>query len=237
MKKLLITLICSSGLTLAATGQVPSASPITTPATTAPIVAPATTAPAVTPAPAPSVTPDESDSSTLANRIHSKIDKRLNLKHSKGLHINVDGDDDSDRSGGSDQIPKDVFPLVAVVMLIVFGTPVAVVAVIMYFGFSRNRMMHKTVRMMVEKGQPVPAALLNPPPHERKRSDVRRGVVMMMIGIGLVVFLGSVNNWEDGTWSIGVIPLLIGLGYLLVWKLEPKAPPVEPKADNPPPLP
>ena len=97
--------------------------------------------------------------------------------------------------------------------------------------------MHKTVRMMVEKGQPVPAALLNPPPHERKRSDVRRGVVMMMIGIGLVVFLGSVNNWEDGTWSIGVIPLLIGVGYLLVWRLEPKAPAGEPKADNPPPLP
>ena len=107
MKKLLITLICSSGLTLAAIGQVPSASPVTTPATTAPIVTPATTAPTVTPALAPSVSSDESDSSTLANRIHSKIDKRLNLKHSKGLHINVDGDDDSDRSGGSDQIPKD----------------------------------------------------------------------------------------------------------------------------------
>ena len=41
---------------------------------------------------------------------------------------------------------------------------VLIVAVILYFGFSKNRMMHRTIRMMVEKGQEVPAALLAPPP-------------------------------------------------------------------------
>ena len=101
----------------------------------------------------------------------------------------------------------------------------------MYFGFSKNRMMHKTVRMMVEKGQEVPPALLAPPPPAvRQRSDMRRGVVLLMIGIGLIVFLGAVNDWEGGVWSLGLIPALIGLGYLLVWKLEGKA-------DKPPPLP
>ena len=51
---------------------------------------------------------------------------------------------------------------------------------------------------------------------------MRRGVVLMMVGIGLVVFLGAMNDWEGGSWSIGIIPLLIGVGYLLVWKLEGK---------------
>ena len=127
-----------------------------------------------------------------------------------------------------------VVPLVAVVFLTIFGAPVLIVAVIMYFGFSRNRMMHKTVRMMVEKGQPVPAALLSPPaPAQAQRSDMRRGVVLVMVGLGIMVFLGAVNDWEGGAWAMGIIPFLIGAGYLLVWKLEgPKA-----KTDNPPPLP
>ena len=83
---------------------------------------------------------------------------------------------------------------------------------------------------MVEKGQPVPAALLNPPPALRQRSDLRRGVVLTMIGLGLMVFFGAVNDWEGGAWTLGLIPFLIGAGYLLVWKLDTKK-------DNPPPLP
>ena len=84
--------------------------------------------------------------------------------------------------------------------------------------------------MMVEKGQPVPEALLNPPPAQRQRSDMRRGVVLVMVGLGIMLFLGAVNNWENGAWALGIIPFVVGAGYLLVWKLEAKK-------DNPPPLP
>src|SRR5438128_4043682 len=116
-----------------------------------------------------------------------------------------------------------VIPLVGIVFLTIFGAPILIVAVIMYFGFSKNRMMHRTIRMMVEKGQPVPAALLAPPaPAQRQRSDMRRGVVLVMVGLGLMLFLGAVNDWEGGAWSLGIIPFLIGAGYLLVWKLEGK---------------
>jgi hypothetical protein len=81
-------------------------------------------------------------------------------------------------------------------------------------------MMHRTIRLMVEKGQPVPPALLAPPPSVRQRSDMRRGVVLVMVGLGLMLFLGAVNEWEGGAWAVGIIPFLIGAGYLLVWKLE-----------------
>jgi hypothetical protein len=57
-----------------------------------------------------------------------------------------------------------------------------------------------------------------------------------MIGLGLMVFLAAVNEGEGGAWAVGVIPFLIGAGYLVVWKLEGKGE-VDAKADNPPPLP
>jgi len=77
-----------------------------------------------------------------------------------------------------------VIPLVGIVFLTIFGAPVLIVGLILYFGFSKSRALHKTVRMMVEKGQPVPEALLAPPPPaQRKRSDLRRGVVLTMVGL------------------------------------------------------
>lgn len=229
MKKLFTILICSAGLSVAVLAQGPGAVPPSSPMATAAAISPAL--------PAASSSPDASpDSSTLAGKIHNKVSKNL---RSKGIHFDINTDDDSDsdksrtRSHDShDDIPDAVVPI----LMIVFGSPALIFAVILYFGFSRSRMMHRTVRMMVEKGQPVPAALLSPPPAVRKRSDMRRGVIWTMIGIGLMAFLAAVNDGEGGAWAFGLIPFLIGVGYLLVWKLEGKAD-GEAKADNPPPLP
>jgi len=116
-----------------------------------------------------------------------------------------------------------VIPLVGIVFLSIFGAPVLIVVMIGIFTLLVSRSRQRTIRMLVEKGQPVPAELLAPATRAvRQRSDVRRGVVWSMVGLGLMIFLGAVNDWEGGAWSLGLIPFLIGLGYLIVWKLENK---------------
>jgi Domain of unknown function (DUF6249) len=216
MKTSLLVCVCCLGLAIWASGQNP----------------PATPAAAVSPAPTMSVTVSptatSSPSEDLADRIEQRIEKKFNGHH--GVVISDHGE-----KAEMDDVPAFVIPIVAITMLTVFGAPVLIVAVIMYFSFSKSRALQRTVRMMVEKGQPVPAALLNPPPAQRQRSDMRRGVVLVMVGLGLMVFLGAVNDWEGGAWSIGIIPFLIGAGYLLVWRLDAKN--KDNPKDNPPPLP
>jgi len=125
-------------------------------------------------------------------------------------------------------------PIVGIIFTTLFGAPVLIVGLIMFFSYWKARSLHRTVRMMVEKGQPVPEALFATPPAViRQRSDMRRGVVLAMIGLGVMLFLGAVNDWEGGAWALGLIPFLIGCGYLLVWKLEDN----KAGTDNPPPLP
>jgi hypothetical protein len=105
-----------------------------------------------------------------------------------------------------------IIPLGFFVMII------AIVGLALWTRFRRNRMMHETVRLLVEKGQPLPPDIfrenraLTPP-----ASQLRRGIIWTAIGIGLTGFflVGS-----HGNWGIGLIPLCIGLGYLLAWKLE-----------------
>lgn len=173
-------------------------------ATATPAIATATPAISVAPTIAPTASPDTEE----------EFDRAIERKIKQHFSVNLDG------KGSDHDIPKAVIPIVLISVLAVFGTPIAVVGLIMYFSFSKSRNLHKTVRMMVEKGQPVPEALLNPPPVVRQRSDLRRGVVLLMIGAGLMVFFGAVNNWDGGAWSLGIIPFLIGAGYLLVWRLD-----------------
>jgi hypothetical protein len=201
--KTLALCICSITLAVTASAQPPPPPPAGT-----------------SPEPTASVTASVSSGSNLADRLHQKLDKKLRGRHG----IVIDGDKDEDDLDKLGKVGEDMaIPIVAIVFMSIFGAPVLIVAVILYFGFSRTRMQHRTIRMLAEKGQPIPSGLLaTPAPAVRQRSDMRRGVVLTMVGIGLMVWLGAVNDWEGGAWSLGLIPFLIGAGYLIVWKLEGK---------------
>jgi hypothetical protein len=230
MNKLFLLCICMTALAGSLFAQVPTETPIAKP--TAPTAATAATAatsiaaPASTPTAASNATSD-SGSSDLADKIHRKLEKKLGHKHG----IIIDGDDKDEDSDLREMRNLVAIPIVAIVFLSIFGAPVAIVVMIGIFSIIATRMRQRTIRMMVEKGQPVPAELLAPATRGvRRRSDVRRGVVWAMVGLGMMIFFGAVNDWEGGVWSLGLIPFLIGLGYLIVWKLENKK-------DIPPPPP
>jgi len=207
-----------------ASTETPMANPTAPAASAAPTAATSLGLPASTTA--PSATPG-SASSDLADKIHRKLERKLGHKH--GIVIDTD-DVKVNHEGGSD-MPGEIIPLVGIVFLSIFGAPVLIVILIGMFSLLVSRSRQRTIRMLVEKGQPVPAELLAPATRAvRKRSDVRRGVVWTMVGLGLMIWLAAVNDWEGGAWSFGLIPFLIGLGYLIIWKLENKK-------DIPPPPP
>jgi hypothetical protein len=215
MKKLFLLCMFSLGLYGTLFPQAPTDTPIASP--TAPTAAAtALAAPASTTVP---VATASSASSDLADRIHRKLEKNLGRKH--GITIEAgDKDEDHDLQDMRNLV---AIPIVAIVFMSIFGAPVLIVMVIGIFALIGNRMRQRTIRMMVEKGQPVPAELLAPEVRKvRRRSDARRGVVWTMVGLGLMIWLAAVNDWEGGAWSFGLIPFLIGLGYLIVWKLENK---------------
>jgi len=232
MKTTFLISLCSIALGLTAFGQTPTAALSPSPQATA-AGASAGSSPAVAIAPAiVSATPDDEDSiqSNVARKLKRKFGVDIDVSNGT-THISRHHRDHSDSNDDEDLGALMAIPIVGIVFTTLFGAPVMVVAAIMFFSYLKSRSLHRTVRSMVEKGQEVPAALFAAPPVIRARSDLRRGVVLLMVGLGLMIFFGAVNDWEGGAWSLGVIPFVIGLGYLLVWKLEDRS------RDKVPPLP
>lgn len=219
MKTAILTCLCSIALAWPVFGQSPTPAPSASGTAVASASAGASISPAV------SATPDDEDS------IERSVSKKLR-HHFSATRSSGDRHEHHDRDFDVDDGALMAIPIVGIIFTTLFGAPVLIVAAIMLFSYMRSRSLHRTVREMVAKGQAVPPALFAPPPAIRARSDFRRGVVLMMVGFGLMIFFGACNDWEGGSWAIGIIPFLIGVGYLLVWKFEgPK------DTDKAPPLP
>jgi hypothetical protein len=217
MKNTLLTCFCSLGLIAGAFAQDPTASPSAPATVGSPTAAP--TAPVSTPAATPvaNVSARARDNDDLSDEIERKVKKGLQITiGDNGRKIRHTGD------GDFDEAALMAIPIVGIIFSTLFGAPVLIVGLILFFSYWKQRSLHRTVRLMVEKGQPVPEGLFARPGSTTKTyADMRRGIILGLLGVGLMIFFGAVSNWEsDGPWVIGIIPVLMGAGYILLSKLE-----------------
>lgn len=105
--------------------------------------------------------------------------------------------------------------LIAVILF--FGMPIAIVLAVLRYRANRQRSINEMVLKLADKGQPIPPELFLEPGKKRK-SDVSSGLSLVGAGVGLMGFFWFVGA-EEGM-GIGFIPLMIGVGQLIAWKIE-----------------
>lgn len=104
-------------------------------------------------------------------------------------------------------------------VILVFGTPVVIVIAILIHKARRTRAIHDTVMRLSEKGLPIPPELFVDRRPEDPSSALSKGIILIAVGLGLTIFFLTIQD-RHAPWGVGMIPLLIGVGYLIVWKLE-----------------
>lgn len=106
-------------------------------------------------------------------------------------------------------------PLVAMVApLGFFLCVIGVVYLVNWFRTKNELIRHETIRQAMERGVELPVELMAPK-GKTPRSDLRRGLVLVCGGLGLMVFLGA--STDEGAWAVGAFPLMIGMGYIAFW--------------------
>lgn len=93
-----------------------------------------------------------------------------------------------------------------------------------YFRYKTRCDLQETLRMAIQSGQELtPEALerIGGPPAP-KNADLRRGVIIVAIGLSLIAFsLVSTSMGDGGTSNLragGVMALVIGFAFLALWR-------------------
>jgi len=130
-----------------------------------------------------------------------------------------------------------VIGLVFLVVGSIFLTPVVLLVGIIWYKLRKTRLQNEAMLALAEKGVVPPAqaadalatgasaASVAPQVYQqavalRKRivwSDLRKGVILSMIGLGLSFY--AVTGSGEPSW-IGLILLFVGVGYVALWWLE-----------------
>jgi len=115
--------------------------------------------------------------------------------------------------------------VVAVFIPIVLFSAIAIVlCAYFYFRHRTKQAVQQTVRTAIEQGQQLTPEILeklgqSPQP---ENLDLRRGVISIGVGLGIAVFGLLVDEQEIVRPLLGIasLPLLIGIAYLGLWKLD-----------------
>lgn len=92
-----------------------------------------------------------------------------------------------------------------------------------YFAHRTRQEVQGTVRIALERGQPLTPEILDRlgQPGRPRGADLRRGIIAVMLGLGLGAF-GLVIGEPAAVrpmLAVGLVPLLLGLAYLALWRI------------------
>jgi hypothetical protein len=132
----------------------------------------------------------------------------------------------SDVLGGAEWDEDVIIPIAGILLgAFVVSIPVLIVILVLVFSYRKRRQRMELITKFIESGQAVPRELLADysvleSGGSDEESNMKRGILLMGVGIGILIALGVLAGWEIG--AIGLIPFFIGLARFIIWKLENK---------------
>ncbi len=109
-------------------------------------------------------------------------------------------------------IEKEIVAIIAI--LSTFGAGAVVIIVLIVFKFRQRELQSQEIRAAIEKGIEVPF----PPP--KVQNYRTKGLVWTSLGVALVIALAVAVKVTVAVW--GLLPLAVGVAYLLIDKGEKK---------------
>jgi hypothetical protein len=117
---------------------------------------------------------------------------------------------------------------VLVIPFIVMLAPVLIALIFMRYRARQTQARYAMLLQLADKGVPLTPDLLAEP--RLADGDRRRALVLIAAGLGvmatLLVLPGHVDDGQSigSLWGLGLLPLMIGLGYLASWWLNRREP-------------
>ena len=102
----------------------------------------------------------------------------------------------------------------ALAVIMVFGLPVFIVALVLYFAYKNKQAKYKLASEALAAGKEIPQELFKGNVKKENDETLTKGIKNVFLGIGLGVFLW-VLTYEQGIAAIGFLIFCVGLGQVV----------------------
>lgn len=115
-------------------------------------------------------------------------------------------------------------PAIFIIPIVLFLGPTLIVLIFLRYRHLQTQARYSTLLQLAEKGVELAPQMLAEPRLEY--SERRRALVLIGGGIGLMaMFMALPGHFDNGLgvrslWGLGLLPLMVGLGYLTSWWLN-----------------
>ena len=107
----------------------------------------------------------------------------------------------------------------ALAVTFIFGTPVLIVAGVLYASYRKRKLVYQTMNRMIGEGKEIPEQILRDLHRETTpKSNLHKGLIWSGIGLGILTCFAAMG--AESAAFLGLIPLFVGLAQLLIWKLD-----------------
>jgi hypothetical protein len=111
------------------------------------------------------------------------------------------------------------------ILLVLFVIPLAFVSGVFFARYRNFLQLNQTVRKLLESGVAVPPEILTPLPSTGPpMSNLNKGLNLIWSGFSLSFLFRIVSHSREAM-SLGLIPVFIGLAYLVHWLLDRRSKP------------
>jgi hypothetical protein len=167
---------------------------------------------------------DDSDEARAESRVLDRVREAIaadpDLSDEEKVEISADLEDLLDFGGGiNDGMGFGQTLVASLAIVLLFGMPIILVAIFLYSGYKKRRLVRDMVHEFVASGQAVPpevweglAAETNP------RSNLHKGMILVGVGAGIFACFALMGEFDAA--YLALIPLFIGAAQLLIWLFE-----------------
>ena len=108
-----------------------------------------------------------------------------------------------------------------IAIIAVFGLPLFLLVAVLYYKHRKRMVKVALIKDYLDAGKDVPAEVLvaiNGGEPDAPADSFQSAVRNIALGAGLFLFLGLLIDWDLA--AVALIPLFIGIGKLIVWRIN-----------------
>ena len=109
---------------------------------------------------------------------------------------------------------------VPILPIVLFTFILTILFIPFIFNYKKTKGRQLIINNLIEKGQEIPKELLLPQV-KTSRSDFHKGIILISFGLSIsIVLLALKIPVNIHLWTLGLIPLFLGIGYVISFKLD-----------------